>query len=109
MGKSQRDKGCAGEREFCFVWCELTGEELQRRLGQERDGGADVHSELANLAFQIKRTERLALHAALRQAIADCPDGMLAAVASRRNRDGWHVTMPLNDFAQLVREAINGS
>lgn len=105
MGKAQRDKGKRGEVEFSGRVQELLGIECSRRLGQERDGGSDVHvAELC--AVQVKRAESVRLHEWLAQAVDECPDNMLAALAWRRNGGEWIVAMPLTDWASLVRDAL---
>ena len=103
MGRSQRDKSARGEREFAGRMQELLGVECARRLGQERDGGSDVH--VGEVAVQVKRAQAVRLYEWLRQAENDTPDGMMTALAWRRNGSGWVVAMPLEDWATLMREA----
>ena len=97
-GKSSRDKGASGERELAGVLTDLLGNQtVQRELSQTRDGGCDL----------VKRVERRSpdIYGWLGQCDASCDDGQLAVVAWRPSRRGWTVTMSVEDFARLVREA----
>jgi hypothetical protein len=42
----------------------------------------------------------LELHAALKQAAADC-NGNVPVVAYRRNRDQWYAVLPMDEFLKL--------
>ncbi len=93
MSKASRDKGKAGEREVAAILTEWLGETVQRRLGQERDSGADIH--VGRYAVQVKRVERLNLHKAMQQARDDCPEGMVPVVVSRASGRRWLLTVEL--------------
>jgi hypothetical protein len=41
-GKSSRDKGARGEREFAELLSNELGQVVKRKLGQARDGGDDI-------------------------------------------------------------------
>ncbi|MEF2789319.1 MAG: hypothetical protein U0N23_04275, partial [Parasutterella excrementihominis] len=53
MGKSQRTKGAAGEREICDLILRDLGIEVHRNLQQTRDGGADI--KLKPFSIEVKR------------------------------------------------------
>lgn len=105
MGRSQRAKGATGEREFCSLLNDHLGCETKRNLMQTREGGCDTWLQIAGLelAIEIKRVERLQLRAAVDQVLA--VDADMHAVAHRTNGKTWLVTMPIESWVQLVREA----
>lgn len=104
MSKSQRTKGAAGEREAAKLLADLLGvDPIKRRLEQTRDGGYDLDA--CGIAIEVKRTERVGLNAALRQVWLAKDDDQLGAVMHRANGENWKVTMDLDDWCQLVREA----
>ena len=106
MGRSQRAKGATGEREFCSYLNEHLGCETKRNLMQTREGGCDTWLQIAgslSCAIEIKRVERLQLRAAVDQVLA--VDADMHAVAHRTNGKPWLVTMPIESWVQLVREA----
>lgn len=110
MGKGQRAKGAQGERELAGRLTELLGNQtVQRELSQTRDGGCDLvlKSTAGDVHVECKRVERRSpdIFAWLGQCEASCSNGELAVVAWRPNRRGWTVTMSLEDFATLLREA----
>lgn len=53
MGKAQRTKGAAGEREVCDLILRDLGIEVHRNLQQTRDGGADI--KLKPFSIEVKR------------------------------------------------------
>ena len=105
MGRSQRAKGAAGERQFCSLLNEHLGCETKRNLMQTREGGCDTWLRIAGMAcaIEIKRVERLQLRAAVDQVLA--VDADMHAVAHRTNGKPWLVTMPIESWVRLVREA----
>lgn len=51
---------------------------------------------------EAKRTERLALHAAMRQAVRDANGHAIPVVMHRRSREPWLVTMELTDLLAII-------
>jgi Holliday junction resolvase len=101
LSAAERNKGKRGERELARLLT-LNGHPAHR--GQQYSGGADspdVICESLQFHFEVKRCERLRLHEAMNQATNDAGD-MTPAVAHRRNRDEWLVTMRLSDLLELV-------
>jgi hypothetical protein len=110
MGKGQRAKGAQGERELAGRLTELLGNQtVQRELSQTRDGGCDLvlRSTAGDVNVEVKRVERRSpdIYGWLGQCEASCQNGELAVVAWRPNRRGWTITLSLEDFATLLREA----
>lgn len=103
MGKiNSREKGKAGERDFAKF---LRAHGVEARRGQQFSGGDDspdvVHA-IDGVHFEVKRTERLELHAALKQAIIDAPEGAMPVVAHRRNRGDWIAIVPMTWLIKLL-------
>ncbi len=93
-GKSARDKGAQGEREFFAVLNKFLPERLRlkRILGQARDGGSD--GEGSGLVIEVKRQERLVLNKWLEQARL-AANGSVPVVAYRQNNDQWHILVDM--------------
>ena len=110
MGKSQRNKGAAGEREWCAVLA-TRGVKVARVLGQARDGGGDVHA--PPFLFEVKRRKGIAVRKFLEQAkeavklqavLTNHQEPMRHPVVAMRE-DGnteWMVLMPADTFLDLV-------
>lgn len=96
-------KGRAGELELCGF---LTDRGFPAHRNDQRHcggrGNPDISAEgLERFHLECKRVEALDLGAALRQAVRDCA-GRVPAVVHRRNREGWLVTLRLEDFLKEV-------
>lgn len=101
MSRMQRNKGTNGERELARF---LTIRGHPARRGVQYSGSPespDIVCPSLPFHFEVKRTERLRIHESMRQAIRDAGDAT-PAVAHRRNRDDWLVTMRLSDLLELI-------
>lgn len=112
MGRSQRTKGAAGERELSKLLAERLGIDCQRNLEQTRSGGADLLG-VGPWAVEVKRHERLAISTWWAQACAQAGDS-LPALAYRQSRQPWTVLVPLgvltdehDDWAAGYRAALS--
>lgn len=104
MGKTSREKGKRGEREFAALCC-AHGYEARRTAqfcGKTGDA-ADVVG-LPRLHVEVKRTEALRLYDALDQAKRDAKAGLLPIVAHRKNNHRWVIVMDADDFFEIYRE-----
>ena len=101
---NSRNKGAAGERELARV---LRGYGYDARRGQQYSGliGDPDLLGLPGIHIECKRVERLNLLDAMAQAKRDARQGEAPAVFHRRNRAEWLVTMRLEDWIALYREA----
>ena len=107
MGRNQQNKGRRGERELSRKLNELgfnTSPADPLNFGKIPDviGLPDIH-------IECKRTEKLRLSEAMKQAIQDADkfkDG-LPCVFHRKNREQWLVTMPLKDWANLYKKGTD--
>lgn len=100
---NQRQKGAAGEREFAHLLREH-GYEAER--GVQHSGGKDspdVKTNMQGVHWEIKRTERLRLHDALKQSQRDAGEDEMAVVGYRRNHDEWIVIQPFEDWIKLLK------
>lgn len=101
MGKASREKGKRGEREFAAL-CRQYGYSVSR--GQQFSGrGEDDVVGLPHIHVEVKRVERLDLHAAVEQSIRDAK-GKIPIVAHKRNRGEWLITMRADDWLPIYRE-----
>lgn len=103
-----RAKGARGEREFAAM-LKTRFPQLDFARGiQTRGGGAeaaDVYG-LPGFHFEVKRVEALNVWKALAQAQHDADPQSYAAVAFRRNRSGWYVAQPAEDWFDLAEHSI---
>lgn len=98
---NSRSKGASGEREFAKL-LRKHGYEAER--GCQHSGGKDspdVKTNMPNIHWEVKRTERLRLHDALEQSKRDAGDDEMAVVAYRRNHADWLVIQPFDEWIEL--------
>ena len=112
MGRSQRTKGAAAERELSKLLAEQLGIDCQRNLEQVRSGGADLLG-VGPWAVEVKRHERLAITAWWAQACEQSGE-LYPALAYRQSRQPWTVLVPLgvltgadHDWATGHRAALS--
>ncbi len=101
---NSRNKGKAGERELAGI---LREHGYDCRRGQQycgRNGDADVVG-LPGIHIECKRVETLNIDKAMEQAVNDAREGEIPAVFHRKNRQGWKVTLSLEDFLGLYQAA----
>ncbi len=97
---NSRQKGAGGERELSHI---LRGYGYDCRRGQQysgANGDADVVG-LPGVHIECKRVERLNLSEAMKQAVRDAVAVEVPAVFHRKNREGWLVTMRLDDWIKM--------
>lgn len=91
------DKGARGERDLAR-WLSEHGHPAHR--GRQYHGGPESPELVCPslpLHFEVKRTERLRIHEAMTQAIADAGD-RVPGVAHRRSRGAWLAVLRLSDL-----------
>lgn len=109
MGKSQRNKGAAGEREWCHVLNARMGTGAKRDLEQTRDKGGDVPA--APFLFEVKRRSGIAVRSFLDQAEEALATGRydgckFPAVAMREDgRTDWMVLLSADTLFKLMAES----
>lgn len=100
MGKAEREKGARGERELASLLRDMYGYETKRGYVFLRQ--SDMVG-LPGIHPEIKRVEHLNVSKAMAQATAEAAkrkDG-IPTVFHRKNREGWLVTMKLEDWVDL--------
>lgn len=107
MGKTSRDKGKRGEREFAAL-CKEHGYDVHRTAQFRGNTGqaGDVEG-LPGIHIEVKRVEKLMLYDALDQARRDATaqgKGALPIVAHRRNDCRWVIIMDADDWFEIYKE-----
>ena len=99
---NSRNKGKVGEREIAKYLREHGFTDAKR--GVQYKGGSDSPDVLGMTGFhiEVKRVERLDLHAAMEQSIRDSAADEIPVVMHRRNKDYWKITMRLDDFMEVL-------
>jgi len=104
MGRMQRQKGKAGEREAAAAWTAAFGVFARRgRQYSGSDDSPDIVTGHGWLHLEVKRTESGNPYRWLEQAIEDAGD-KIPVVLHRRNREEWIVVMRLKDAPDFARE-----
>lgn len=104
---NSKRKGTAGEHELERL---LQGYGIRAyrndQIFKGGKGNPDVSAEIAGIPvhFEVKRVERLNISEAMAQAVHDALPGHLPAVAHRRNREKWLLTLPLVPFLNTLQE-----
>ena len=104
MAINSRSKGATGERELAKKLKEYG---YNCRRGQQycgANGDADVVG-LPGIHIECKRVEKLNIDNAMLQAVKDRKDGEMPVVFHRKNNCEWLVTMRIDDWIKLYREA----
>ncbi len=102
--KNSRRKGKGGELELVHKFKEHG---FDCRRGQQycgANGDPDVIG-LPCIHVECKRVEKLNLYDAMAQAKHDARDGEIPTVFHRKNNCGWLVTMELDDWMKIYKEA----
>ena len=102
MGRMQRSKGARGEREAAKELARLFRCEAHR--GRQYHGGddsPDVKCNIPGIHFEVKRTERISIYAAMDQAIVDAGE-LLPVTLHRQNNRPWLLIVRLDDSPRLA-------
>ena len=112
MGKSQREKGKRGERQWrdmlrAMGFDPATTYRASQYSGKAPDGSsADVVcAELPDIYWEVKNVERLNVWAAYSQAKYDACDGKIPVVAHTKNQYPWLVTLDGEQFLDILRRS----
>ena len=102
-----KQKGSAGERELASKLREygFTARRTQQFCGAAGDSDVEC-SELHQFHIEVKRVEKLNVDNAMDQSLRDCHE-RVPTVMHRRNHKPWLVTMFLEDWIALVKNAKN--
>ena len=99
---NSRNKGKRGELEWADWLRANLGIEAKR--AQQHCGAAGDADLITDdgVHWEVKRVEKLNLQNAMDQAVSDCPDDRIPAVAHRRNRGEWLVTLRAVDLERFI-------
>lgn len=101
---NSRRKGAEGEREIANI---LKNHGYDARRGQQysgANGDADVVG-LPGIHIEVKRVEALNIDKAMEQAERDARPGEIPTVWHRKNEKKWKVTLGIEDFIELYKQA----
>lgn len=103
---NSKQKGARGEREFRDFLKEhgYEARRTQQYCGASGDAADIVCEELGAYHFEVKRTEKINVYTALKQAIGDAKEGRVPVVAHRRNKEDWVIIMRGEDLLKLVHK-----
>lgn len=101
MGKSQRTKGAAGEREVCHLIQNTLGFDAKRNLSQTREGGCDIA--VGPFHIEVKRRAKIGgIYDWMEQAEASCMSGEHPVVFCRADGKKWLVVMTAEEALRLL-------
>ena len=103
MGMTSKRKGASGEREAAAILNEVLGTQFRR--GCQYRGGPDspdLADDIPGLHLEVKRTERLRLWEALRQAREDAGVDQVPVVIHRANRRPWVLIVEADQLIRLL-------
>lgn len=100
---NSKQKGARGERELANKLKEFG---FSTRRGQQYCGieGSDVVG-LPNIHIECKRVESLNVLKAYEQSVRDSTESEIPVVIHRKDRCPWLVTLSLEDFVNMYKEA----
>ena len=105
IGKRSRRRGKEGERELAK---KLRTYGFDTRRGQQYHGGGDSPDVvgLPGVHIECKRVQALNIEKAMAQSRRDAEGtGEIPVVMHRRDREGWKVTMDLDEFMNMYLAA----
>ena len=99
---NSKRKGKLGELEWA-AYCAAFG--FNTRRGVQYAGGPDSPDVIGldGVHIEVKRSEHLNIHEAMKQSIRDCQEKAIPIVAHRRNREGWLVTMRAEEWMEIYK------
>jgi len=110
VSKRERDKGLRGELEVKHLFedhrwsmrgLEGEGDHIATKW-RMINGLIDPNAPALVVHVEVKRQERLALPAWLRQAEGEAPDGTVPVVCFRQSRSKWYVAVELEKLLELI-------
>ena len=105
IGKQNRQKGAAGEREIAAILTEELGIPVKRILGQARDSGSDISTPPYRWEIKRRKAGNIA-YQWMEQATVSLLPGERPIVAFRSDGKRWMVVMPLEEAVKLIREEL---
>ena len=110
MGRFSKAKGKRGERELAAELGRVLGVTARRGVQfQGSPDSPDVVTNIPNVHFECKRSERIRLYEALEQAVSDAGTSKVPVVCHRQNNKPWVVIVRLDDLPKLVEILHNNT
>ena len=106
MGRTSREKGKRGEREFAKALRDLGVEARRTQQYAGADGTSDVVSSIPGVHWEVKRYARIGSIRFLEQAERDSLPEDLPVVAMREDRGGWVVAVRLEHLVDLAERVV---
>ena len=101
---NSKQKGKRGELEWA-QWLKDRYHDAQR--GVQYKGSVDspdVISDLENVHFEVKRTEKLRIYEAFEQADKDAGEDKIPVVAYRKSRKDWLIIMDASHWLRMIEK-----
>ena len=108
MGKSSREKGKRGEREFAAFLRDLGIEARRTQQFSGKEGTADVSSSLEGVHIEVKRYAGIAALRFLEQAEKDADPASIPIVAMREDRGEWVMMFRAKHLKQMAERTVAG-
>ena len=102
---NSKQKGKRGELELASCLRDIGFHDIRRSVqynGKAEDADADLIG-VPGYHVEVKRVEKLNIYTAMDQAMRDHVEGTVPAEIQRKNRSGWLVTIPLEEWADLYK------
>jgi len=104
---NSRQKGARGERMWRDV---ILRAGFYAIRGCQNSGGQDSPDVICSIPvhFEVKFVEKLNIHNAMAQAVRDNGNsGKIPAVAHKKSREEWLVTINADDFFRILRQEVD--
>lgn len=106
MGRSSREKGKRGEREFAAFLRDLGLEARRTQQFSGKEGTADVSSSLDGVHIEVKRYAGIAALRFLEQAERDSNPMDLPCVAMREDRGEWTMMFRAKHLEEMASKIV---
>jgi len=101
MGRAERNKGKAAEREVAHIFAAHGWGDAKRSGDAGQPDGDLDHVE--PFYAEVRRREQLALPAWIKEVEAECPKDLTPIIVFRRSRMAWQVCIALDSFLRHIR------
>ena len=99
-GRGTRAKGAKGERDVCHLISAITGEIVNRNIGQSRDGGHDI--DWGPFALEVKSQQTVTMPAWQAQVMKSVEGtDLVPSVVWRRKAEEFWIALPMKDFVEI--------
>lgn len=99
-GRGARTKGAKGERDVCHLISAVTGEIVNRNIGQSRDGGHDI--DWGPFAIEVKSQQSVSMPAWQAQVMKSVAGtDAVPSVAWRRKGEEFWIALPMQQFVEI--------